>query len=113
MVFNNTGAQPSQITVKSGQFARLLVINDGTSMLEFVVKDMKPDNIIPDESLAGNISGGQFGTVQTDAQNGIIHLFINPQGSGAALFTANNGGNFQFTGTISGHQITGTINVQK
>ncbi len=108
----DTTVAPNQITVKSGQFVRLVVANMGTVNAEFLIQNLKSDNILSDESLAGPISQDLLTKVQDKANNGMIQLYITPQGSAAVSFTPKQAGTFPFVVNIGGHQLSGKIVVQ-
>ncbi len=108
----DTQVMPNQITLRNGQFARLMFQNQGSVDFELTVQNLKPDNVFPDESMAGNLLKDQLDKVNNDAGNGVIHLFAAPQGTAVVIFTPKQTGTFPFTVTIAGHQLTGNIVVQ-
>ncbi len=100
---------PSQINLTNGVFTRLTFTNQGSTEYELQVQNLQPDDVTPDESLAGVVSSDQLGTVTSDAGNGAIHLFAIPQGSAAVSFTPNKAGTYPFTVKFNDKQLNGSI----
>ncbi len=112
IVVGDTQVTPSQITLTAGQFVRLIIQNQGSVDYDLTIKNVKPDDVSPDESMAGNISREQLDKVNNDAGNGAVHLLAAPQGTAIVTFTPNQKGSFPFTVNIAGHPLSGTIVVQ-
>ncbi len=103
---------PSTISVPAGQFIRLMFQNQGSVDFDLVVQNLKPDNVFPDESMAGKIPSNTLDKINNDAGNGVIHLAAVPQGTAFVTFTPKQKGTFPFTVNIAGHQLSGSIVVQ-
>ncbi len=108
----DTQIAPGSITVSKGRFVRLMIQNQGSVDYELMIQNLKPDNVLADESMAGNLPRDTLDKVTNDAQNGAVHLFAAPQGTANVSFVANQTGTFPFTIKIGGHTLTGSLVVQ-